>query len=181
MTMQVHDAGSLHLDQSIVTVGAFDGVHRGHQALLQATARRAVQRDAASVAYTFDPPPRTHFRGEPVLTQLEEKLEHLAEAGITYAVVARFTDHYARRPAADFLDELVQLGATEIWVGADFRFGAGRRGGPELLAERFTVKVFPTVLCAGRVPISSSRVRDLLAREAYADASALLGRVVGAA
>ena len=179
--MHVHRASTLRLTESLVTIGAFDGVHRGHQALLQATARRARELGLPAVAYTFDPPPRAHFTGARVLSPLPEKLAGLAQAGITHAVVAAFTDEYARRAPEQFISELRELGAVEIWVGEDFRFGAGRRGNPELLARCFAVEVFPAVLCEARRAISSSRVRELLAAGAVEDASALLGHRIASA
>jgi riboflavin kinase/FMN adenylyltransferase len=179
--MHVHRASRLRLTESVVTIGAFDGVHRGHQALLRATARRARELGLPAVAYTFDPPPRAHFTGACVLSPLPDKLARLEQAGITHAVVAAFTDEYARRPPEQFVGELRGLGAVEIWVGEDFRFGARRRGDPELLAQCFTVELFPAVLCEARQAISSSRVRELLAAGAVDDASALLGRRIASA
>jgi riboflavin kinase/FMN adenylyltransferase len=171
---------TLRLPGSVVAVGAFDGMHLGHQSLLSGTVQRACALGVPAVAYTFDPPPRAHFAGVRILTPLEEKLTRLGELGITYAVVAPFDDAYARRGPETLIDELRALGAQEVRVGEGFRFGAGRGGDIDLLSRSLTVHVHPTVLCSQRRPISSSRVRDLLARSAYDHASELLGRPVEA-
>jgi riboflavin kinase/FMN adenylyltransferase len=167
---------TLRLPGSVVAVGAFDGLHLGHQTLLRGAVRRARERRVPTVVYTFDPPPRAHFAGARILTPLDEKLQRLAALGVSHAVVAPFDDHYARRAPDTLIDELQQLGAEEVWVGEGFRFGARRSGDIELLKHSVAVHVHPTVLCSNQLPISSSRVRELLANHAYDRAGELLGR-----
>ena len=173
--MQVYPAQVLKLSGSVVTIGAFDGVHRGHQALIGGAAKRAQTLGAASVVYTFDPPPRAYFQGALVLTSLESKLRMLEKLGAEYTVVAHFDEAYAARSAESFLDELLDLNPQEVWVGPDFRFGRDGLGDVGTLAARFETRTFQRVRCEAGEVISSSRVRSLLVRGAVKEAQALLG------
>ncbi|WP_349361062.1 FAD synthetase family protein [Stappia sp.] len=159
----VHPHDTLALSASVVTVGTFDGVHRGHQTLLKRIVARARAAGVASVVYTFDPPPKTVFAGVRQLTPVAEKIRRLSHFGIDHIVVARFDAAYAARPAEAFLQELARLNPLETWVGADFRFGRGRSGDVARLARCFDVRVVSDVACAGGDRISSTRVRSLLA------------------
>ncbi len=173
--MMTHPSEVLHLWDSVVTIGAFDGVHRGHQALIRRAVDRAARFGVPSVAYTFDPPPKAAFGGAPVLTGLQEKVRRLEALGLDHAVVAAFDAAYAARSAEDFSEELADLGPFEIWVGSDFRFGRNQAGDAKMLAQRFAVRMLEPVHCLrGRV-ISSSRVRALLAGGALGEAQNLLG------
>lgn len=173
--MLTHPAQTLRLWDSVVTIGAFDGVHRGHQALIRQSVDRAARLGVPSVAYTFDPPPKAVFGDAPVLTPRPEKTRRLAALGLDHAVVARFDAAYAARSAEDFLEELADLNPFEVWVGRDFRFGRGQAGDVRMLAERFPIRTPEPVQCLkGRV-ISSSRVRELLNRGARDEARSLLG------
>lgn len=174
-------AGSLRRWDSVVTIGAFDGVRRGHQALIQRAVNQAARLGVPSVAYTFDPPPKAFFGSAPVLTARPEKTRRLEAIGLDHAMVATFDAAYAARSAEDFLEELADLNPFEVWVGRDFRFGRGQAGGVEMLARRFVVRMPEPVRCLkGRV-ISSSRVRDLLRRGALGEAQSLLGWKAGGA
>lgn len=162
--MQVHPAQTLELSTSVLSIGVFDGVHRGHQDLIRRARERAVQFEAPMVVYTFDPPPRTYFKSAQVLTPLSEKLRQLDTLGIDHVVVARFDADYATRGTRTFLDEIATLNPLEIWEGSDFRFGGDREGDLDTLRAHFTVRIADPVRCdAGKV-ISSSRVRTLLLR-----------------
>jgi riboflavin kinase / FMN adenylyltransferase len=145
-----------------VAIGAFDGVHRGHQKVIGSAVTSARQQGCPSVVYTFDTPPKAFFSGARVITPVEEKVRKIAELDATCSVVATFDRAFAARSAADFLAELALLNPREIWVGADFRFGAMSAGDVSLLATRFTVKVVNAVCCDNGEVISSSRIRDLL-------------------
>ena len=173
--MLVHPSETLKLPASVVIVGAFDGVHRGHQALIQKVLDRAEGLEVPSVAYTFDPPPRAYFHGVPVLTPLPEKLRRLEALGLDHVVVANFDSERASRSIEDFLEELSALHPVEVWVGPDFRFGRGRAGDVHTLGEVFTTRVFESLKCREGEIISSSRVRALLARGAVPEARDLLG------
>jgi riboflavin kinase / FMN adenylyltransferase len=166
-----------------LAIGNFDGVHRGHQALLaQARARAG---DGLHGALLFDPhpkeyfaPQRPHFR----LTPLALKLEDLEALGAKLAVVLAFDAALAGMSAEAFIDDVLVkgLGARAIVVGHDFRFGAERRGDCALLQLRgaalgFTVDVVAPVRDATEV-ISSTAIRDALSRGDVAHAAALRGR-----
>lgn len=166
---------TLHLPASVVTIGVFDGVHRGHQRLIGSAVRRARRLGVPAVAYTFDPPPRSLFQNAAILTPLPDKLRRLAALGIDYTVVANFNPTYLKRTAEEFIAELAQLNPAEIWVGGDFRFGQGRTGSVETLAQHFSTHTIPTVYCRQGQVISSSRVRQLLGEELFAEARRLLG------
>lgn len=165
----------LQLPSSVVTIGVFDGVHRGHQQLIGQAVRRAHRLQVPAVAYTFDPPPRTLFQQAAILTSLPDKLRRLAALGIDYTIVANFNQTYLKRTAAQFITELTQLNPTEIWVGSDFRFGQGRTGSVTTLAQHFNTQTIPTVCCRQGQVISSSRVRQLLSQKLFTEARCLLG------
>ncbi|MEW6638219.1 MAG: FAD synthetase family protein [Actinomycetota bacterium] len=173
--MKVYPDQTLCLPGSVVTIGAFDGVHRGHQALIGRAVDRARELDVPAVVYTFDPPPRAYFQGAPVLTPLARKIRRLRVLGPGYVVVAGFDAGYAARSAEDFLEELAALNPSEVWVGVDFRFGRGGAGDVDALATRFRTRSFEPVQCGEGEVISSSRVRRLLAQGATGEARALLG------
>lgn len=171
----MHPSQTLSLPASVVAIGAFDGVHKGHQALVWGAAETAAKLGVPSVAYTFDPPPKAYFQGAAVLTLLPEKLKKLEALGVEHVVVARFDRVWAARSAQQFIEELEALGPLEVWVGKDFRFGRGRAGDVEILSKRFNVRVPEPVRCRKGEVISSSRVRTLLARGATREAQLLLG------
>lgn len=173
--MSVHPAGTLKLPASVVTIGAFDGVHRGHQALIRRAKDRAARLSVPAVVYTFDPPPRAYFRDTLILTPLAEKLRRLEELGVDHAVVASFDAEYAARGAQAFLDELEGLSPREVWVGRNFRFGGDREGGLEDLEARFSTRVLEPVRSGSGEVISSSQVRALITQGAMVEARALLG------
>jgi riboflavin kinase/FMN adenylyltransferase len=173
--MLVQASEMLKLPASVVTVGAFDGVHRGHQALIRRVLDRAECLEVPSVVYTFDPPPRAYFQGVPVLTPLTEKLRRLESLGLDHVVVADFDAARASQSVEDFLEELAALNPKEVWVGPDFRFGYGRAGDVHTLGEHFATRVFEPVKCRKGEIISSSRVRGLLARGGVIEAHELLG------
>jgi len=173
--MEMYPDQTLQLPGSVVTIGAFDGVHRGHQALIGRAVNRAGELGVPAVVYTFDPPPRAYFQGAPVLTPLARKLRRLEALGPEFVVVAGFDAGYAARSAEDFLDELAALSPSEVWVGPDFRFGRCGAGDVDALATRFRTRVFEPVQCSRGEVISSSRVRRLMALGATGEARALLG------
>src|SRR4029434_11046554 len=112
-----HRDGGLALDACVVTIGAFDGVHRGHQELLRQTITAARRRGVAAVVYTFDPPPKVYFGQAEPLISLREKLARIATFTPDHIVVAEFNQIYVRRTAADFLAELQRLHPCEVIVG----------------------------------------------------------------
>ena len=169
----------------VITIGNFDGVHLGHQALFAKTLERARAIDGRALAMTFEPHPMRVLRPAvnlPLITPLEQKLELMERAGLDVTLCLRFDQDFARLSADDFVDKLLvgRLGAAEVVVGYDFAFGHKGLGDLELLgakAERygFGLRVVGPVLVDGR-PVSSTRVRQEVASGQMAAARELLGR-----
>lgn len=172
------------LGPSHATIGSFDGIHRGHQALLKPLIAGARAAGAASVLVTFEPHPRCVIDPDhcpPLLTTLDEKTWLLDQLGLDHMVVIPFTRQIAALSAATFMERLLRgIELRRIVVGENHRFGHGQRGDPALLRRLgarhgFTVDVAPTLL-RGREPISSSRIRRLLLLGQVRAAAQLLGR-----
>ena len=169
---------------SHATIGTFDGIHRGHLALLKPLIQGARQAGAASVVITFEPHPRCVLDPDhcpPNLTTLDEKAWLLDQLGLDHLVVIPFTPQVAGLSPAAFMKRLTRgIELRQIVTGEDFRFGQGRRGDPAFLRrlgvrEGFTVTVAPT-LSRGRAPVSSSRIRRLVMLGQMRAAAQLLGR-----
>ncbi|MGY3040617.1 riboflavin kinase/FMN adenylyltransferase [Rhodanobacter sp. TND4EL1] len=169
---------------SVMAIGAFDGLHRGHQALLAQVHERARALDCSPVVVSFEPLPRAFFSPEPVprLSSVREKLRGFAAAGMGQALLLRFNHALTAMSAEDFVRRVLveRLAAREVWVGGDFRFGH-KRGGDVALLERmgaqhgFGARTMPAVQLDGE-RVSASRVRALLAAGEFAAAEPLLGR-----
>ncbi|HVC91177.1 MAG TPA: riboflavin biosynthesis protein RibF [Acidobacteriaceae bacterium] len=170
---------------SVVTIGNFDGVHRGHQAVIAEVIARARDLNAYSVAVTFDPHPIRILRPEVplrLITLLDQKLGLLAQTGVGYVLVLPFTNTLSRLTAREFAHKILAeaLGAVEVHEGENFRFGAGARAGVNELAIlgeelRFQVRVHPPTTRRGTV-VSSSAVRAAIADGNMRAARQLLGR-----
>ncbi|HSV20582.1 MAG TPA: bifunctional riboflavin kinase/FAD synthetase [Casimicrobiaceae bacterium] len=166
-----------------LTIGNFDGVHRGHQAMLARLMEAAEDLQLVPAVLTFDPHPREFFApaaAPPRLSTLRAKLEALRAYGVADAYVARFDQRLASLEPEAFIEQvLVQgLGVRWVLVGDDFRFGRARRGDLALLrhhARTFSVEGMSTVRVSGE-RVSSTAVREALARGELAHAAALLGR-----
>ncbi len=173
-----------------LTIGNFDGVHRGHQAMLALLNRQAQERGVVSCALTFEPHPRDYFAAalnKPALAParigtLRDKLSELAQCGVQQVVVLPFNAALAAQPAQAFIDEVLvrSLGARYVLVGDDFRFGAQRAGDCALLktsgaAQGFEVARMESYVVDG-LRISSTAVRQALASGDMAAAAQLLGR-----
>jgi riboflavin kinase/FMN adenylyltransferase len=166
----------------VVALGNFDGVHRGHQALV---ALVVADRSAPSAVLTFDPHPARVLnpaQAPSALMTLDQKAEALEALGVERLVVVPFTPAFARTSAEDFARVVLRgtLGALRVVVGEGFRFGHGRSGDVAALAAAggrlgFVVRSLPPVL-EGGAPISSSRIRELLTRGEVEGAARLLGR-----
>ena len=130
--------GSLQPTRSrcALTIGNFDGVHRGHRALIARVTAKARELSVSSCVLTFEPHPREFFAPERAparLTRLRDKLELLAAAGVDRTHIARFEARFAALDAGRFIDEVLKKGLGVLWllVGRDFRFGARRAGDGE--------------------------------------------------
>jgi riboflavin kinase / FMN adenylyltransferase len=172
------------LGASHVTVGTFDGVHRGHQALLKPLIAGARAAGAASVLVTFEPHPRCVLDPDhcpPNLTTLDEKIWLLDQLGLDQLVVIPFTPQVAGLSAAAFMQRLLRgIEIRHMIVGENHRFGHGQRGDSTFLRRfgvrhGFTLEVAPTLRRGGE-PISSSRIRRLVLLGQARAAAQLLGR-----
>ncbi|WP_134704248.1 FAD synthetase family protein [Ammoniphilus sp. YIM 78166] len=173
--MKTHTDGVLRLPASVIAIGVFDGVHQGHQAVIQQAVDRSRELQVPSVVYTFDPPPRAFFQGARILTPLPVKLERLAALQVDHAIVAPFDESYARCGAGPFIERLAKLNPLEVRVGEDFRFGRNREGDINLLNQHFQVKITHPVCCAEGQRISSTRIRQLIAQGEIERSFSLLG------
>jgi riboflavin kinase/FMN adenylyltransferase len=168
-----------------LTIGNFDGVHRGHQSMLQRVIEAARARGLTASVLTFEPHPRELFTPNAAptrLTNLREKLELLAAHGVDHVHVQRFARGFAALPPERFVADVLVAGLKARWVlvGEDFRYGAKRAGDVASLGEAarkhgFELVTMPTIANSG-VRVSSSAVRDALARGELARAGELLGR-----
>ena len=171
----------------VATIGNFDGVHLGHQAVIAEVIARARFLGGQSLAITFDPHPARVLRPEqpqPLITPLQRKLELLADTGIDATLVLPFTEELGRSSARDFATQVLvrAIQVTEVHEGANFRFGhhaeAGVSGpsGLQSLGRElgFNVFVYAPRIVRG-APVSSSRIRALIAKGDVSHARTLLG------
>jgi riboflavin kinase/FMN adenylyltransferase len=170
---------------SVVSVGNFDGVHLGHQMVLASMIERARELKAKSVVVTFDPHP-SHVlhssRRTPLITPLAQKLDLLAAAGIDAALVLEFDEELRRCSAREFAERVLRdaLHTVEVHEGETFRFGYGAATDVAGLSDLgrelgFIVRAYEPRIIDG-APVSSSRIRALIAAGDIGDANALLGR-----
>ena len=172
------------LKGAVLALGNFDGVHRGHRAVIGAAASRAASLGVPAAVMTFEPHPRLFFRPDEPLFRLTEeptKLRLLAASGIDGAVVMKFDAALANLTADEFVDRILVgwLGVSGAVVGFNFHFGKGRGGSPAFLTEAgkrrgFSVDVVPVFTDGGR-PVSSGPIREALARGHVTQANELLG------
>jgi len=185
MSVVARGLGALDQAPSVVTIGNFDGVHRGHQVLLRRAAALAERHDVRSVAVTFDPHPAVLLRADaapPRLQTLEDRIAALAAAGLDAVLVLPFTRELASFTPAAFVAEVLagSLAAVRVVVGTNFRFGAKAAGDVVTLVELgeehgFAPEAVTLLELDGR-RISSSAIRDHLQDGDLAWATAALGR-----
>jgi riboflavin kinase/FMN adenylyltransferase len=171
--------------RSVITLGNFDGLHLGHQELIRKVIRRAKETDARSIVVTFRPHPLKILAPEkcpPLISIYEEKIRLFEKLGIDVLVKIPFTLEFAKMTPGDFVKGILcdMLGAKEIFVGFNYRFGRGREGNIttlKALGERlgFTVREVEQVSLDGEV-ISSTKIRHLLRDGEVEHAARLLGR-----
>lgn len=189
-TLRALDACPRPPQGTAVTIGAYDGVHRGHRAVISTVQRLANERGLATAVVTFDRHPASVVRPESaprLLTDLDQKLELLADAGVDYTLVVHFDEERSKESAEDFVREVLVdcLNAKLVVVGADFHFGHQRRGNIPLLEEMgrelgFEVLgmslVGPDGLPArDEAQVSSTAIRRALVAGDLATANAMLG------
>ena len=173
---------------TVLTLGVFDGLHLGHQAIMKTVVERAMIANAVATAITFDPHPRAVLHPEsapPLLQTLDQRLANLNVLGIEQAIVIPFTRAFAGQPAEDFLTNIIhdRLHAKEVYLGKGFAFGKDRGGNIELLrglGEKlgFVADEVEEVQIRGQ-RISSSAIRKLLAAGSVNLARRMLGRPYG--
>jgi len=173
---------------TVLTLGVFDGLHLGHQLIMSTVTERARAAGAIPTVITFDPHPRAVLHPEsapPLLQTFDQKVEGFGVLGIEQAIVVRFTKEFSSLSAEDFIRDVVmdRLHAREVYLGKGFAFGHNREGNIELLRRLgnelgFVAGEVPEVKLRGQ-RVSSSRIRDLLARGQVNLARRMLGRPYG--
>lgn len=167
------------------TIGNFDGVHLGHKKILETVVARARETGKPSFAITFEPHPMAVLRPDHAprrIQTLRQKEEVIAELGVDFLLVIPFTRDFSLTEPEEFARSLLRdrLGASELYLGAHFAFGRGKRGDLALLSRmgaecQFAVSAVAEVFYAGE-PVSSTRIRRALERGAVVEANAMLGR-----
>jgi len=170
---------------SVVTIGNFDGLHSGHQQLLQAVKQQAEQCGAASAVVLFELQPLEFLRPDcapPRLMSLGEKLHGLRQLGVHRVGLVRFDERFAHLSPEQFVQEVLldKFRSVGVWVGDDFRFGYQRAGNVETLKQfgltkGFSVAQTPSFMLDGR-RLSSTWLRETLAQADMAQAARVLGR-----
>ena len=174
--------GPLH--GTVVAIGNFDGVHRGHRSVIGAALKRAKALGRSAAALTFAPHPRLFLRPQDTLFQLSsprDKLRLLAASGLDGAIVMNFDARLAATSAEDLIERILvsRFGIGGAAIGFDFHFGHKRTGSPAYLAEQgarlgFAVDIVPPLEDEGR-PVSSGAVRTALSQGKVVEATELLG------
>ena len=170
------------LPDSVLTIGNFDGVHLGHQAMLDKAKSLAKSQQLASMVMIFEPQPREFFSPQTAparLTNLAEKTQLIAEHRIDNLIVANFDNDFRNLSAHDFATILVKLNVKRLVLGDDFRFGHDRTGDSEFLrAFGLPVQILHTVTDHAHQDerVSSTRIRECLQQGDLATAKHLLGR-----
>ena len=172
--------------KSVISIGVFDGVHRGHQKIIKAVVSKAKSRGLSSVLITFYPHPATVLNPSkrvPSLISLPHRLRLLEEMGLDHAIVLRFDRRLSRMSAGRFIGKILgKISVGEIVVGSNFLFGRGRSGSltaPGISSRIHGCKVshIDTLMSFGK-DISSTRIRSLILAGRLRDASSLLSRPV---
>lgn len=170
---------------NVVTIGSFDGVHLGHQAVLRQLCQQAAQLSMPSMVMIFEPQPHEFFAGDRAparLMRLREKVLALFSHGVDRICCLPFNNFLSQLSAEDFIDRVLLqgLGVKYLVIGDDFRFGSGREGDYRLLqmagdAHNFIVTDTDSYLVGGQ-RVSSTRIRQLLQENAFVKAAKLLGK-----
>ncbi|MEW9150587.1 riboflavin biosynthesis protein RibF [Acinetobacter indicus] len=173
-------APDFQLEKTAVTIGNFDGVHLGHQAMIAQLKQLAAAQQLKTLVMIFEPQPLEFFKGyeaPPRISSLREKVEYLTELGVDYIAVAKFDNYFRSLSAEAFADILkYKLNAHSLVLGDDFHFGKNRQGNSKFLQQYgFQVTNLNTILADGE-RVSSTRIRQTLQAGNLALAAKLLGR-----
>lgn len=177
-----HSLEELSLRNAWLTIGVFDGVHRGHRAIIEKLVREAHKADSPAVVLTFHPHPASVLTGKEIkcLTTPDERADLLAALGVDVVITQRFTPDLSTATAHQYMSTLKQhLGLSRLLIGYDFALGKGREGNAARLTEigselGYTVEVVPAVSDESGV-ISSTEIRKLVSTGNVAEAANLLG------
>ena len=172
-------------ESPVLTLGNFDGVHLGHQAILNLVISRAKALGGESILFTFEPHPRRVLQAESnlrLLDTFEQKVETLEDLGLDTVIAEPFDHEFAQVSPEQFIGHHIHecIRPVEVYVGYDFHFGRDREGSMRMLTERgphlgFSVTVVSEVQVDGR-DVNSTRIRELLAEGSVEEAAMLLGR-----
>jgi riboflavin kinase/FMN adenylyltransferase len=185
----VHSLEDLTSAPSVLTIGTFDGVHRGHQRLIGAVVEQARERGVRAVVLTFDPHPRAVLAPEsapPRITTVDDEATLMATLGVDALIVYPFTRETANTSAHDFMAMVARaVHPVEVWVGDDFAFGKGREGNLDVLRALggkfgYTLNILPRIHLDDRSDgemIGSTNIRAHLLAGEVAAAARLLGRL----
>jgi len=173
------------IQNPVLTIGNFDGVHKGHLALFERVKQIAKEINGSSVVMTFDPHPikvLSNGNGPPVITPTPQKLRLIKEVGIDIILCLPFTKEFANIPAKDFVEKILveKIGVKYVVVGYDYSFGKNRQGNIEFLKKmaqryQFKVEVVEPVSINGII-VSSTKIRKLVQEGKLEEAKLLLGR-----
>ena len=173
------------LQGGVIAIGNFDGVHRGHQWVLQSALVEAKRRNCPAIVLTFEPHPKTFFAPQnPVfrLTEAATKAAIFGKLGFDGVIEHQFDKDFASTTAESFVEQVLlnKLSASHVVTGYDFHFGKGRQGSPEFLHHSgemhgFGVSIIEAFTDEGGETVSSSRIRDCLAGGKISEANGLLG------
>lgn len=174
----------IDLSHVFVTIGNFDGVHRGHQQLFETVVAKAVSACGVSVAITFDPHPLQILMPEGIklISTCEQKAELIQHAGIDVLLVIPFSKEFAKTSAETFVKNILvdNLSVQELVVGYDYAFGKGRSGNIDFLKEQGQKYGFPVTVVEAHFTdgllVSSTKIRELIGAGEMAAARKLLGR-----
>ncbi len=173
--------------KAVVTIGNFDGVHKGHQALFHQVIERAEEINGTSVVITFEPHPlrALGYGGPPLITRKDQKMELISATGVDKIICIPFTKEFASITAADFIEKFLieKIGMKTIIVGPDYTFGKNREGDISFLEEQAKIKGFELIVPdwildseKGEKRISSTRIRELVMEGNVHDTPKFLGR-----